>query len=236
MRVLHARREVGALVDHVGFGEAGLDVADLPWSSSKMLCTGSRTNGSSEPCSCGAPSAMASSGSNTAGSTSYSTTDPAAALLGGADRVGQHGHHPLADEAHDVVEDVGVVGVDEVVGVDRGREALTRHVLPGVDACTPGTASAADLSIETIRAWACGECSTLRCSMPSISVSIVNSARPVTTSVGRGRADAAPTAWPGAAVLDRGNTVDRILDGAITGAAAEVALQRAGQVLASARR
>ena len=45
--------------------------------------------------------------------------DLAAALLGGADRVGQHGHHPLADEAHDVVEDVGVVGVDEVVGVDR---------------------------------------------------------------------------------------------------------------------
>ena len=46
--------------------------------------------------------------------------DSAAALLGGSDRVGEHGDHPLADEAHDVVEDVGVVGVDEVVGVDRG--------------------------------------------------------------------------------------------------------------------
>ena len=103
-----------------------------------MLCTGSRTNGSSEPCSCGAPSAMASSGSNTAGSTSYSTTtlrQPSSAAPIG---VGQHGDHPLADEAHGVVEDVGVVRIDEVVGVDRGGEALPRHVLPGVDAVHTG--------------------------------------------------------------------------------------------------
>ena len=65
--------------------------------------------------------------------------------------------------------------------------------------CTPGTASAADLSIETMRAWACGECSTFRCSMPSISVSIVNSARPVTTSVAAGAPTLAPTACPGGA-------------------------------------
>ena len=64
--------------------------------------------------------------------------DLAAALLGGADGVGEHGHHPLADEAHDVVEDVRVVGIDEVVGVDRGREALARHVLPRVDAVDAG--------------------------------------------------------------------------------------------------
>ena len=78
------------------------------------------------------------------------------------------------DEPHDVVEDVGVVGIDQIVGVDRGGERLPRHVLPGVDArarrAPPARRSCRST---TIRAWACGERSTLRCSMPSISVSIV---------------------------------------------------------------
>ena len=56
--------------------------------------------------------------------------------------------------------------------------------------CTPGTASAAVLSIDTMRACACGECSTFRCSMPSISVSIVYSARAGDDVGARGRADA----------------------------------------------
>src|SRR3954464_14977509 len=94
--------------------------------------------------------------------------------------------------------------------------------------CTPGTASAADLSMDTMRACAWGECSTLRCNTPSISVSIVNSARPVTTSalfvvrrprrparppVGRGGSpDAGADGLAGQRLLDRGDPADGILD------------------------
>ena len=85
--------------------------------------------------------------------------------------------------------------------------------------CTPGTASAADLSIETMRACACGECSTFRCSIPSISVSIVYSARPVTTPVPAGAPTLAPTASPGCRLFDLGDAVDGILDRPISGAA-----------------
>ncbi len=60
--------------------------------------------------------------------------DLAAALFGGTDGVGEHRHHPLAGEPHDVVEDVGVVGVDQMVGVDRRAVAPAGDVLPGVDA------------------------------------------------------------------------------------------------------
>ena len=60
--------------------------------------------------------------------------DLATTLFGGADRIGDHGHHPLAHEPHDVVEHVGVVGIHQMVGVDRGAVALTRDVLPRVHA------------------------------------------------------------------------------------------------------
>ncbi len=64
--------------------------------------------------------------------------DPAAALLRRGDRVGQDGDDALADEADRVVEDEGVVRIDQVVGVDGRGEAPARHVLPGVDAVHAG--------------------------------------------------------------------------------------------------
>jgi hypothetical protein len=64
--------------------------------------------------------------------------DLAAPLLGGGDRVGHHGHHALAGEPHDIVEDVGVVGVDQMIAVDGGVEVLARHVFPGVHAVHTG--------------------------------------------------------------------------------------------------
>ena len=64
--------------------------------------------------------------------------DPATALLGGADRIGDHRDDPLASESHDVVEDQGVVGIDEMVGVDRCVEPLPWDVFPGVDAVHAG--------------------------------------------------------------------------------------------------
>ena len=45
--------------------------------------------------------------------------------------LGHAGRDPLADEAHDIVEDVGVVGIDQMILVRRRRVELARHVLPG---------------------------------------------------------------------------------------------------------
>ncbi len=77
-----------------------------------------------------------------------------------------------------------------------------------------------------MRACACGECSTFRCSMPSISVSMVNSAGRH-DSVPR-RPDAGADDCPAASSIAR--PVDGVLDRAISGAAAQVSLQGARQV------
>ena len=45
--------------------------------------------------------------------------------------LGDAGSDPLADEAHDIVEHIGVVGVDQMILVRRRRVELARHVLPG---------------------------------------------------------------------------------------------------------
>ena len=55
----------------------------------------------------------------------------AAGFFGGAFRLGHDGRDPLADEADDIVEDIGVVGIDEMILMRRRRVELARHVLPG---------------------------------------------------------------------------------------------------------
>src|SRR3546814_19395506 len=49
------------------------------------------------------------------------------------DGVGEDGHYTLTHEPHDVVENVGVVRIDKVVGMYCRGEELARHVFPGVD-------------------------------------------------------------------------------------------------------
>ena len=57
----------------------------------------------------------------------------AAALFRGCFGLGDDGGDPLADEAHDVVEHVGVVGVDQVIVVQavvKGRRGTSSQVKP----------------------------------------------------------------------------------------------------------
>ncbi len=61
-------------------------------------------------------------------------------------------------------------------------------------ALTPGSASALDASILTIRACACGERRTAPISMPGALMSAPNWARPVTLSMPSGRSGRVPTA------------------------------------------
>ena len=85
-----------------------------------------------------------------------------AALLRGGLGFGDHGGDPLADEPRDVVEHVGVVGIDAEVVVTGRREGSPRDVLPGEDGVDPRTASALSLRMAVMRACACGERTTLR--------------------------------------------------------------------------
>ena len=138
MGVLDARREVGALVDDVGFGETRFDVADFAVQFEQdvaVLVVGERVVVAVQLRGAVGHRLF---GVENRGEHFVFDDDLAAALFGGADRVGEHGHHPLAGEPHDVVEDVGVVGVDQMVGVDRGAVALARDVLPGVHAVHAG--------------------------------------------------------------------------------------------------
>ncbi len=75
-------------------------------SSATMLRPGSwmRASGPFSACSSGAPGCIAASGSNTAGSTSYSTSQRAAARLRRRLALRQHAGDALADEAHHVVQ------------------------------------------------------------------------------------------------------------------------------------
>src|SRR3546814_3568077 len=60
------------------------------------------------------------------------------ALFRSDDGVGEDGHYTLTHEPHDVVENVGVVRIDKVVGMYCRGEELARHVFPGVDAMDTG--------------------------------------------------------------------------------------------------
>ena len=56
-----------------------------------------------------------------------------AGVVGGGLGLGDHRGDALADEAHDVVEHVGVVRIDQMVLVGRRAVEPARHVLPGED-------------------------------------------------------------------------------------------------------
>ena len=74
---------------------------------------------------------MASSGSNTGGQQLVLDLEQPAGFLGGGLGLGDHGGDPLADEAHDIVEHIGVVGIDQMILMRRRGVELARHVLPG---------------------------------------------------------------------------------------------------------
>jgi len=66
----------------------------------------------------------------------------AAALFGRAFVFGNDRRDALTDEPHDVVEDVHVVGIDQMIFVQRRAVELTRNVFPRVHVDDAGTASA----------------------------------------------------------------------------------------------
>ena len=68
----------------------------------------------------------------------------------------------LANEAHNVVEHIGVVRVNQMVLVDRRAVELSRNVFPGEDRKHAGNRERPLPADAQICAWAWGERSTLR--------------------------------------------------------------------------
>jgi hypothetical protein len=67
-------------------------------------------------------------------------------------------------------------------------------------ACTPSAASAREVSMERMRAWACGLFSTARCSSPVVRKSRVNGSSPVAMRIPAGARTDCPAASPEAGV------------------------------------
>ena len=134
MHVLGAGGRIGHFVDGVGLGEAMLDIADLAMdvdidivAKGDALIVQDRRGGLH--------------GRFRVEHRRQKLVvhfEQPARFLGGAFGLGHHRRHPLADEAHDIVEHVGVVGIDHVILVGRGRVQFARHVLPGEDRDHPG--------------------------------------------------------------------------------------------------
>ncbi len=76
------------------------------------------------------PGAIAASGIEHRGKQLVLDLEQATSLFRGALGFGHDGRHPLADEADDIVEDVGIVGIDEVILVGCRAVEPARDILP----------------------------------------------------------------------------------------------------------
>ena len=126
--MLDALRRPPALHDGApgfpGGGQPGLDVADAAVQFGDRLREASAMRASAplSPCTSGAPTLRATSGSKTAGSSAYSTWISRQGIVGERSGVGDDGGDALADEPHGVVEDVRVVGIVVTTVVPGRRE------------------------------------------------------------------------------------------------------------------
>jgi hypothetical protein len=155
---------------------------------------------------------------------------PPAPLLGGGLGLRDHGGDPLADVPDHVVEHPGVGGVLGGVLVAGGGEVPRRRVgvgqhrqhprhgqrRGGVDGGDPGVRVRRAQHLEVQQAG---------------DVDIEGVPRRTGDDLrAGGRAEAGADRLPGRGLLDGADAVDRVGDGAVSGAAAEVALERARQV------
>ena len=157
--------------------------------------------------------------------------DCAAARLGGGHRLGDHGGHPLPDEPDDGVEDPGVVDVVEPVLVPAGGEEHVRRVVGGEHGDDTGylqrgaDVHPADPGVrvrtpQQLRVQQAGHREIQRVGLG-----------PGDDTDAGGRGDGLSDGRPAVLGLHVDDAADGILHGAVPRAAAEVALELAGQVV-----
>ena len=103
-------------MDGIGFLEALLDTAELAMNVDIDVVAKGHAFFS---CRIGAPGSMAISGSNTGGQELVVDLEQAAGFFRRALGLGHDGGDPLADEADNIVEHVGVVGIHEMILMGR---------------------------------------------------------------------------------------------------------------------
>ena len=140
--------------------------------------------------------------------------------------------HPLTDEAHDIVEHVGVVGIDQMILVRGRRVELARHVLPGEHGDHAGhreSLVALDRSDARMRMRRAQHLEMER----AVRRNVERVARFAGDDRFGERIAQAPAAGVFSAILflDIDHAVQRIVDRVIAGAAAKIALQPVRQIL-----
>src|SRR5438093_2374699 len=170
---------------------------------------------------------MAATGSNTAGRISYSTSSarhPASAAASVSATTAAT-RWPTKR-----TENIAVVGVDQVVLVGGGAVEPARHVLPGEHVDDPGDRHgriAADPDDPRMRM---GGPQHLEVRQPPDSQIHGVAGLPGDDRLAERIRQARAAGFPGHILLGRADAMDGILDGAIAGAAAQVALQHMGQI------
>ena len=228
MHVLHARGRVGVLVDDVGFLEALRHVADLALQGAEdvavvgddfALVVEDRRAGFH-------------GGHRIEHRRQELVVDDEGAHAGLGRRLAlaDHRGQPLADEAGDVVEHVGVVGVDEVVLMQRRAVEPARHVLPGVDGDDAGDGERLALVdlLEARMGMRRAQHLEVQHALHRDVHRVVRLARQ--DGVGERVGQAGAQRLAGDVVLDVLLALQGIDDRAIAGAAADVALERVRQV------
>ncbi len=175
---------------------------------------------------------MAASGSNTGVQQLVLDLEQAAGFLRGALGFGHHGGDPLTDEAHDIVEHVGVVGVDQMILMGRGRVEFARHVLPGEDRHHAGHGKGL-VALDGFDARM-GMRRAQHFQMQRVLGRHVERVMRLAGDdrLGERVAQAPAAGFAGDVLLDIDDAVQRVVDAVIAGAAAQIALQHARQVLA----
>ena len=153
-----------------------------------------------------------------------------AGIVGRSLGLGDDGGDALADEAHDVVEHVGIVGVDQMVLVGRRAVEPARHVLPGENLDHPRNGERLVASDGDDARVGMGRAQHLQMQY-ALHRHIHRVARPAGDDALAERVRQAGAAGAaGDVVFNCRDAGKRIADGAIARTAAQVALESMGQV------
>ena len=227
MDVLHARRRIGHLVDGVGFLEALGDVADLAMQVAvDIAAVGDdvlvvQKRGTGFHCK-----------DRIEDGREEFILDPERETSGfrRAFALRNHRGDALSGEAHDIVEHVGVVGIDEMILVQCGAVEPPRHVLPVIDRDDAGHRQCRRLVDPRDARMSMRRAQHLEV-QHARHRDVHRIARPAGQDrVGEGIGQAGAARLAGRVRLDVALPVQRVGYRAITGAAAEIALQRMRQV------
>ena len=224
--VLHPRRRIGHLVDGIGFLEALLDASDLAVNIHIDVAFGLaaflvedrriRLHGGDRI--------------EHRGQDFVLDLERSAAGFGGGLRLGDDRGDPLADKAHHIVENVAVVGIDEVVLVGSGAVEPARDVLPGEDLDDTGHRHRRTAADPDDPRMGMGRPQHLEVRQPLHRQIHGVASLPGDDRLAEWVRQARAAGFAGHILLGGADAVDCVLDRAIARAAAQVALQRMRQI------